>query len=485
MKVIVALLLLLPVSVFAESWLLSEDSLKSEIKKSNPDLLRIEESLQRARYGDLNLREKYQLQWVSEVSYQNSREKAIASFIPTFGPTYYFATGLQKQFASGIELEGTVFSDQQSTSDKFIDEATRSGIAMSFSVDLWKNFLGRVERAELDDSRFLVEKQKLQTEVNRRVVELELRKLYWSIVANDLKISISKELLKTSLAQLAEGKRRKKQHIADAAEISRYQAQVASRRATIDGFRFQKDLLLQSLKEQLPGLSEKEIKLGPYDISKKIAEVLICSESLKAQKSTPWKSTKWDEILELVEKSYQKKKIINNRYSDIDLQLVSSLQISGVDQGYSDSLDDFTNNGEAGYEVGLTLTMPLGSTQKKAKEAKTKADYQSFLAEKKSLMSQAEVRHRQIVSLVSILQGSIVSLRENSGHLEASIRASKKKFQQARISLNDFISEQDALLNSRLSEVDTQLQAMHTLLDYFQTFTESPCTINQISERGA
>ena len=41
--------------------------------------------------------------------------------------------------------------------------------------------------------------------------------------------------------------------------------------------------------------------------------------------------------------------------------------------------------------------------------------------------------------------------------------------------MNDLLVQQDAFLNSKLSEIETQLQVIHALLDYFGTFTEDPC----------
>ena len=102
--------------------------------------------------------QNYQWQWVSQINHSDSDEEAIASFIPTFGPTYTYQTGVQKKFSGGLSLDARVFADQQSTVDGNIDEATRTGVTMDFSIDLWRNLFGRVDRAELKDAKLSDEK---------------------------------------------------------------------------------------------------------------------------------------------------------------------------------------------------------------------------------------------------------------------------------------------------------------------------------------
>jgi hypothetical protein len=56
----------------------------------------------------------------------------------------------------------------------------------------------------------------------------------------------------------------------------------------------------------------------------------------------------------------------------------------------------------------------------------------------------------------------------------------RKKYVQARASVNDLVQDQDALLNSELATIDTQLQILNVLFDYLAIFTETPCSFNRI-----
>lgn len=462
------------------NWTLTESSLVHQLKTTAPNILRANEAFYSSKFDELERKTEYQLNWVNRARYQDSDEKAIAAFIPTFGPTYRFSTGLQKWFQGGVALSADVFTDQQSSTDGVIDEATRTGVAVGLSIDLWKNLFGRVDSAEVENLVISRKRRELETSVSRRVVELELRKIYWALVANAEKTKVTEGLLQTARQQLNDGIKRQTQFIADKGEIARYRAQVESREASLNALKFERGLLIQALKNQLPELADKEIALGPYDTEAKVREVVACTHQIKAQKQIPWANTPMDEIVGLIEETYKNKQAINRRHSDVDVKLDSRFQMSGVDQGYSASYEDFTDAGKTGMEVGLTLTVPLGRTQSGAREAKEQRDYYAFLADKQKLLAEAQSRHTQIVYLVSLLQSSIHNLQQNSDNLKISIGESQKKFRQARISLNDLVNEQDSLLSSLLTEIDTKLEVINVLLDYFQIFTDDPCSINKV-----
>jgi hypothetical protein len=56
----------------------------------------------------------------------------------------------------------------------------------------------------------------------------------------------------------------------------------------------------------------------------------------------------------------------------------------------------------------------------------------------------------------------------------------RRKYEQARVSINDLIFDQDALLRSELTTIETQLQILNVLFDYLAIYTETPCGFNRI-----
>ena len=461
-------------------WVLTEASLLQAIKEENPEQLRIKAMRDQAEYDSFVVQQDYQARWLSRLAHQNSEEKALASFIPTFGPTYRISTGLAKRLPVGVDLQGEFFIDQQSTSDRFIDAATRTGVLLSASVDLWRNFLGRVDKAKLQSKDLQFKKQALQAQISSRAFELDLRKTFWSLVANNEKIRVSEELLKSSRFQLKEGLVRSKRHIGDKQEIARYKAQVASREAALLSLEYSRDLLIQALKTQLPKLATANIVLGDYDRSQAVVEVLTCVSQIESSKGIPWQTTKWDEALAFIEQDFAEKQRQTARYAGPELKFSSQLQMSGVEKGVDDSFADFSDSGELGYNLALTLDVPLGRTRAKARKTQIARDAAEFAAEKQRIEARVQATHTQVVSLVRVLRQSVEKLEETNRNFRDSIQEMNKKFRQARVTVNEVVQDQDALLQSMLTEIDSNLQVIHTLLDYFKVFHDSPCKINNL-----
>lgn len=175
-----------------QEWVLTEKSLIEEFQKASPDRLRSLANLQSSQADLESLNGDYGFKSLSQARFQDSGEKAIASFIPTFGPTYYLSTGVSKKTRNGAEFDVSVFADQQSTADGFIDKATRTGLVFNLSADLWKNLFGRLDKAKILRAEFKNERQKIENEIRNRELELDLRKVYWSLVANNEKLKAAK-----------------------------------------------------------------------------------------------------------------------------------------------------------------------------------------------------------------------------------------------------------------------------------------------------
>ena len=151
-----------------------------KLLESNPEIAQMEARREQFQFQKFRRTEKHRWTFRGALGHSDSREKAIASFFPTFGPTYRLEAGVHKNLSYGLDLGLGLFVDQQSTTNQVIDRATRTGVRLDLSLDLWKNLFGRVDRAHLKDREISVQRQKLQSEIQKKVVVLGARKLYWS-----------------------------------------------------------------------------------------------------------------------------------------------------------------------------------------------------------------------------------------------------------------------------------------------------------------
>ena len=92
--------------------------------------------------------------------------------------------------------------------------------------------------------------------------------------------------------------------------------------------------------------------------------------------------------------------------------------------------------------------------------------------------------HVQISRSIKHLHAAIKSQQKNTIYLKKTLALSKKKYSQARIPLMNLIIDEDNFFRSNLIELDTKLEIINVLLDYFKVFPETPCDINTSYKRN-
>jgi hypothetical protein len=267
-----------------------------------------------------------------------------------------------------------------------------------------------------------------------------------------------------------------------------YESQVAQRKGSILYLEFEREKLLQQLKNLIPELSSKEIQLVAYNLEDVIAGVFECTQVINSQTSVPYEYTEYDELTKKLKLIQSNEITMAQTYSDIDLKLTTRFKKTGIgseakgqnyfEGSYADSLDDMNENNRSGMDIGMLLTIPFGrgSTEDtKAVLAKNKFSYQieDF---NNSLVSS----HGQLVKSIKLLYEVIEIQKVNSKKLKERLLIMQKKYDQARVPVSALIQDQDALLSSDLTIVDTELTILNTLFDYFTIFNKTPCSLNRI-----
>ena len=147
---------------------------------------------------------------------------------------------------------------------------------------------------------------------------------------------------------------------------------------------------------------------------------------------------------------------------------------------YSDSLEDMNNNNREGTSAGLMLTIPLGKKFSDTTAVKTEYNKKRMKANIANVETNLVATHRQISKTIKILSEVIKAQKVNSKQLSIRLKEMNKKYSQARIPVYALVQDQDQLLSSDLSIVDTQLAILNTLLDYFVVFSDTPCAFNKL-----
>lgn len=480
-------------SSFAETVIVTEDKLQELAKSNSPRLDEIEAALYSAKITENQLREKYAPELYGRYLHAETRERAIVPFQPIFSPIDQTEIGVRQKLSHGIDTSLAISTDQRSAdptlfSGRFRDSTTTT-LKFTVQVDLWRDLLGRMTKAELESANLDMKRAELEREVHRKTFRLSLRRLYWSLVANQESMKVSEQLLKSAETVKAETAQRLRLSVAEADELARYEALVASRQGTLTYLQFQRETLIRQIQNLVPALTAKQLTLGEYDIPKTINEVLACTATIASRPEVPYQYTTYDEIVSLLRENRAQRDILNSRYSDVDVKFFGAAKTIGVSSepsgagfrgSYGDSIDDQKYNNRTGFDAGLTVAIPLGDSKKLTEKSRELYDRKRLEAAMNSTDAQVINTHNSFARTIGYLNDVVRAQRTSSVALEKRLKLMRRKYEQARVSVNDLVQDQDALLSSELTTIDVRLQIINTVFDYLIVFPDTPCAFNRI-----
>ncbi|MFT6632910.1 MAG: outer membrane protein TolC [Bacteriovoracaceae bacterium] len=489
MKYIYPLIFVISLSATAGDFVVTESALTKMAAKSNPSLSEIEATFLNSKVQAEELKDKFGYELYAGVNHINTKEKASNSFQPVFTSVNQYKVGVTKYTKYGVVLDVSRSVDLRSTDSTYTDLTTTSD-EIGVQVDLWRDFMGRISKAQFDNAQDLKDKDELQSELSRNALKVNVRKLYWTIVANEEKIRITKNLFIASKKQAADARKRRANSISDKAEVARFESLVHQRKGSILLLEYEREMLHKNLRDLFPELSKGEIKLGDYNLNNTVFEVLACTAKIDQQKDVPYEHTKYDEISSLLRSIQKRQNGVDNTYDDIDLKLDLKLRRVGVSSettdgtnyfgDYSGSIDDMSDNDREGLTAGVILTIPFGEDKKGTAAVKEALTEKQFDAQILKMNTNVQSTHLQVQRSVKILSQVIQEQKANSQQLTIRVKEMKKKYNQARIPEYALIQDQDSLLQSDLAVVDTQLRVVNTILDYLTVFNTFPCSFNRI-----
>lgn len=414
-------------------------------------------------------------------TYAASDEQPIIQFAPIFNPQKIFNVSLSQKTSLGTTVTASHYS-QQITAGNLINNATKVGIEVGLEFDIWKNFLGRLDRAQLESVKMAKEASDLQARIDKNCFEMDLRKIYWSLIANQLSLELSKRLVKNAEQQLGESGRKVKEGLGDQGDVARNRAQLSSRESSVLFFSYQRELLLSQLQEQLPQLKTDQIVIKGELAQSMEKKSLTCIDQIAQQNAINLKYSPFDEVVSLLNKQESQELKMAEASDSVDLKLQGKYRASGVDNSHSAAYDRFQERFLNGYEVGVALEIPFGGDTRRTRESQVAATLNRFDAQKGQLSASLHAGHKKIKRAMQLIIEASKSQQKTVDNLRSSLSKTKRKYKQARVTLSNYILEQDNLFNAELQLIDTKRQVLHLLLDYFKIFSLYPCEVNSLTE---
>lgn len=474
---LIFLLLSLSNALQASDFVLTPESLEAQISKGIPTLEKLQIQAMGSKLQELQQLEQLQPRLEGQAYYERTNELAFATFIPVTSPIKTAQLKVVKPTSNGLNLGAFTYTEQ--STNNFVNRGTTTGFGFELGVDLYNDLLGRRTKASLKSAALEQQKSELQTQIQGHVVGVEIKKIYWALVANNEAILLSTQLLESSKQQVIDARERLKSNVSDRGEVARYESQLATRKANITSLEYQRANLTRQLKEMIPSIAEQNIILGPYDAEQAIKTVLACTQIISSYQSAPITLSPYHKLLEIITQDLEYKKRISNVYDGADVKLNSQLRRLGKREGFSNALDELTDDGRTAFQVALQVSIPLGSEKSKSREVIENIDQMREAAEVREINAKIAAYHTQVLQSITLLNQIMANQKINSEQLSISVREAQRKYQQARISVNDLINDQDAFLQSGLDEIQTKLTILNTILDYFTVFTSTPCELNR------
>lgn len=429
----------------------------------------------------------------STVSYTETKEEALISFQPIFSPSRFYSLGVKQLLPYGVSWNiygSSLVQDAKGTdSASSFKHASTTTLGLKLEIDLWSDFLGRGIGNLSNEASLAQEHAVLEKNNNDKRVAVEIRQLYWSIVANNESIELMGSLIEIAKKQFSESQKRRRNSLADADEVSRYEAQLLGRMSELNFKQFQKEKMLQELQRRISSLQNQELKFKAEDIGKTQLEVMSCIKIISEIKDLPFEATNLDEQAKILSEIQQLQAKRFSRQSNIEFKLFGGIKSTGVDSNLiaanqyegsqSDSWNDMYHNDRLGTEVGLKFSMPLGGASSALQENQSRLAYLNKEVQIKKMQESLRLHHQQFKRMIKLLEEGVASQDSQTRSLKNVITSMQQKYRQARVSLTDLLQNQDAHYQAELRTIDARLEILMYLLDYLKLFPETKCAFNQ------
>ena len=421
-------------------------------------------------------KEQFASSIILKSKYQEDKSRQLNRFVPVTSPLKFSNLSFSKGTRYGVSGSAGVFLEQ--FTNNFLRRSTTLGGEINLSIDLYKDLIGRTTRKKLVNSEDEKTISSFQKSINIHHVKIKLLKLYWNLVANEEAMRINKLLIEQAKKRVRITARKLDNSIADAGTLARVRSIYAGRKSSLDSLKYNKSSLLKSLREILPLSSDDEFILGQYDIERTIKELFICTELLEKYPQAPLKFSHIDEIASIRNQISRREEYIANVRKDIDIKLLMNAKVVGRDFSISEGSENLAESPQNIYGIELQLRAPLGNHLEKTSDSlKRISKYRREIAHNEA-SAKLTSYHVEMLKSIGILKNARKNQIENNTMLRESLRATQRKFSQARISIEQLVSEEDAYFSSELDNIQTNLNIIHTLYDYFLVFTNAKCSLN-------
>lgn len=381
-----------------------------------------------------------------------------------------YSAGLNKKFAQGVDLSLNVGNSKDLNGNTmYFDKVMNFGLVAT--IDLRKNFLGYTKVAQRLSLQLDKEQNIIKTQIEKNDFLINLKKVYWAIVFKQKEINITEILIKQAEKNLENTIKKEKSYIADKGDVARMKADLFSRKANLDQLHNSRESLIQNLTTLIPNLIHFDLVFETIDSDKILSNIKTCNNIIFTN-NQKYANSYYAEYINLFDQKLQQEVKSLERYSDIDVKLSF-----GADARDKKAFYQGTDFEKSNYFAGINVSVPLGDATKNSKLEQTKLLRMNFNAYKRDMLANIDATFSKYPLITEYLFKTLVNREQFRKNMEIRVDTMRKKYNQGRISLNDLILDEDALVEAYIVLIQLQNTIINNTLDYLTIFNKQECNL--------
>ena len=250
-KVFLTFFIIFTTNIYANnSIVLDEKKLQELIKNNNPTIEKINTLYQQNVVNELSFKNNYSYKLQGDIKYKKADNNWTQWDFSGTNDETSFGVGISKNSIYGMsgsisinDVGGNYYTSAIGNYD-----VNRSGLNLTYSIDLWKNFLGYQTATQDLNIKLNKEQAKIKTFIEKNNFYYSLRGIYWKMVSKSRELDFYKIMVEQANKNLNNIQKRYKNHIADAGDLARAKANVNMRKTQYKNIEIELENLKNSLK---------------------------------------------------------------------------------------------------------------------------------------------------------------------------------------------------------------------------------------------
>lgn len=412
---------------------------------------------------------------------EKSTEPSFSNPSPDSTTTAILSSQYQQNLDYGLSVSGGLFHNRASFSGFPLDTYNTTGLNLGFKMDLSKNLWGELDN--LNELALKLDDIKMKDVKHLKTAEFvqSVRSLYWQIVANQEIQKLRQKIIESVTKQEKQIRAQSNLFVSDESDVTRFSSLKELQKSSLIMLKYSREQLEFALKSMLPSLRSGQVSFEIPDLDSASLDVSACIGSIATETNVPARQSTWTRVIAAVSRSAEAKKSANATYDDFDLSFEANVRLS-QHSPETDLPIDAEDEDSHKLSMALVMTYPVGSEKLRTKRWQDYATEKAKIAESDRYRAALETTHNKTVRLIGLLnqalraQGTVNSLNQKN------LRLVKQKYARAELPLVQLIEDETNLLAGKISELETKLLIINTVIDYLKVFDKYDCRFNRVGK---